>query len=114
MAKAEETLKIKNKSLAGRKVLLPIVGEQELDEDGGIEVSEELANQLVGDGKSGWVYVTGDELSEEQQKAAIDKMDLPDLLVFAEEAGFPEAEYEKYKEKKKLMQIYINKKLKEV
>jgi hypothetical protein len=133
-------MKICNKNLSGQKLNFPIVGVQEIGEDGILEIEDSIAQSLIESGM-GWVSAepkkvsedeeeggkveegekSGDEKSEEElqiEKAIEDlqAMPLSTLVEMATASGYAEEEWVKFsknvKNPEKLMIAYLTKKIK--
>lgn len=128
MDKEQKILEIKalNPQVKGMKLIVPFDGMIEIDANGIAHVSERAAEALVR-GTNDWKYVTeensntksnddvsnADKSEDEQVFAGIKKMKLEDMISMAQEAGYPEKEWERFSKKEKMMAAYLIKKYNE-
>jgi hypothetical protein len=124
-------MKLQNQTLANRMVILPVLGETNVSEDGIIEIEDQsLAEQLS---TAGWIILNekgtskktvvseGDEEVDSNPDAIEETLELlkqaslPTLIEYAKESEFPEKEWKKLAENQsdpaKLMFKYIEKQL---
>lgn len=114
-------IKAKNPSVKSMKLIVPIDGMIDIDANGVAEVTEKAAELLVNK-TNDWSYVDSDvkkqvekEIVDEdaQVVAGIKKMKIEDMITMAKEAEYPEAEWNKFSQKPKLMAAYLIKKYNE-
>jgi hypothetical protein len=113
------------------KLNVPIDGLIDIDANGVAIVSDKAAELLV-KGTSSWKYleeakpaieetkptaeetkVDSENISDDDIIAGIKKMKLVDMVTMANEAGYPEEEWERFAKKDKLMAAYLIKKYNE-
>lgn len=106
-----EKIKIQNKRYAGQKLILPEVGEVQLDNNGVVEVEENIAEALISPEGSLWATVENEEdvevVDTDEVKAQFEAMTLAELVEYAKEAEIPAADYEKFSKNKKLMVTFL-------
>lgn len=108
-------IKAKNSKVFGIKLNVPVDGLIEIDANGVAEVSVKAANMLV-NGTNDWEYCKdndGDVNEVDEVLLGLKKMTLPEMIEMANEAGYPESEYQKFAKKEKLMLAYLTKKYNE-
>lgn len=114
-------IKAKNPSVKSMKLIVPIDGMIDIDANGVAEVTEKAAELLVNK-TNDWSYVDSDvkkqvekEIVDEdaQVVAGIKKMKIEEMIAMAKEAEYPEAEWNKFSQKPKLMAAYLIKKYNE-
>ena len=109
-------IKAKNSKVFGIKLNVPVDGLIEIDANGVAEVSEKAAQMLV-NGTNDWEYFNdseGDDGNEVDEVInGLKKMTLSQMIDMANEAGYPESEYQKFAKKEKLMLAYLIKKYNE-
>lgn len=114
-------IKAKNPSVKSMKLIVPIDGMIDIDANGVAEVTEKAAELLVNK-TNDWSYVDSDvkkqvekEVIDEdaQVVAGIKKMKIEEMIAMAKEAEYPEAEWNKFSQKPKLMAAYLIKKYNE-
>lgn len=108
-------IKAKNSKVFGIKLNVPVDGLIEIDANGVAEVSVKAANMLV-NGTNDWEYYKdndGDVNEVDEVLLGLKKMTLPEMIEMANEAGYPESEYQKFAKKEKLMIAYLTKKYNE-
>lgn len=114
-------LKTNNTALHGSRLTVPVDGTIQIDRNGEINVSEACAAQLLT--LPDWIVVSKEAPEKEAPApeaadpdaeviAAIRSMSMEEMLAAAAEAGYPAAEYSKYKKNSKLMAAYLVKKYK--
>lgn len=103
-----KTLKNKNIAHANNVMILPIIGETQLDENASFETDNEEAVDIMLNRMSDWEDIS--EVSEEAGEGDISLLTLKELIDLAVEAEYPEEEYAKFSKNKKLMVAYITKK----
>lgn len=109
-------IKAKNSKVFGIKLNVPVDGLIEIDANGVAEVSEKAAKMLV-NGTNDWEYSNdsegGDGNEVDEVINGLKKMTLSQMIDMANEAGYPESEYQKFAKKEKLMLAYLIKKYNE-
>lgn len=119
-------IKALNPNVKGMKLIVPFDGMIEINAEGVAIVSEKAAEALVR-GTHDWEYVNrenskpepentesnAEKSEDEQVVAGIKKMKLEDMVAMAQEANYPEKEWERFAKKEKLMAAYLIKKYNE-
>lgn len=114
-------IKAKNPAVKSMKLIVPIDGMIDIDANGIAEVTEKAAELLVNK-TNDWSYIDSDvkkqaekEIVDEdaQVVAGIKKMKIEEMIAMAKEAEYPEAEWNKFSQKPKLMAAYLIKKYNE-
>ena len=107
-----KTLKIKNKAFFGMLMILPIIGEVTLSDEGTFETDDDQLVDLLTTKTNDWELVTEGEAKGDSDvvKGNFDDLTLVELVEMAEDMQYPEKEYSKYKKNQKLMVKYLNKK----
>lgn len=117
----------------GSKIVLPMVGEVEVSEDGIILVEQEVADFMVENGGGGYILhaeeaaekkadkkaekkadkkadvtPTDDSTDEKaEMKANLESLELEDLVQMAKESGIAESEFKKFLKSKPLMVNFL-------
>lgn len=122
-------LKTKNEQYYGKKMNLPILGVVQIDEQGCIETDNKQVIEILTEQTTDWELLnakngkgvaekiiedpnkTEEETEEEDSGSSInyDELELDELIKVAEDAQIPVEEYEKFKNKRKLMINFLKK-----
>lgn len=111
-----KTLKIKNKAFFGMLMILPIIGEVTLTDEGTFETDDDQLVDLLTTKTNDWELVTDESegfvkgKKDDVVKGKFDDLTLEELIEMSVAMQYPEKEYSKYKKNQKLMVKYLNKK----
>lgn len=113
-------IKAKNSSVKSMKLIVPIDGIIDIDANGVTEVTDKAADLLVNK-TNDWNYLDAEDKKLDKEPidedaevvAGIKKMKIEDMIAMAKEAEYPEAEWNKFSQKPKLMAAYLIKKYNE-
>ena len=113
-------IKAKNSSVKSMKLIVPIDGIIDIDANGVTEVTDKAADLLVNK-TNDWNYLDVEDKKLDKEPidedaevvAGIKKMKIEDMIAMAKEAEYPEAEWNKFSQKPKLMAAYLIKKYNE-
>jgi len=106
-------LKTKHKPHANVKMNLPIVGEVQI-KDGIVDVSKEVHDLLIGDGKNEWT--TGEptvdtQLNVDEIQKMVDSLTFEEVFALAKEAKIKN--YQVFAKNEKALRTFVIKKLRE-
>lgn len=110
-----------NPSVKSMKLIVPIDGMIDINADGVADVSDKAAELLVNK-TNDWTYVDKAKVTKEEKIEAdedaqvvsgIKNMKIDEMIAMAQEAEYPEAEWNKFSQKPKLMAAYLIKKYNE-
>lgn len=113
-------IKAKNPSVKSMKLIVPIDGVIDIDANGVADVTEKAAELLVNK-TNDWSYLDAPKTEEKDNTidedaevvAGIKKMKIEEMVAMAKEAEYPEAEWNKFSQKPKMMAAYLIKKYNE-